>query len=189
VEELDTFARRADGFTMCEGFADPVDCTTVLLERRDVRAAGDEESVEEGGALAFEVVGWFDTCAGGGFVFAFRVDGGAVGTDDEGRGFGGFEGRLYCFGCGCVVAVCYEDSDAAGGDGGFRGGVVGLWEGFGWFAVVWSAFLFWDGCADEKGDVFGKREIDSLDNDELTGMMWGFRDDWGLTRSLSQIRS
>lgn len=161
ADELHGFARRTDRLEVPEGFPDPVHGAAVLAERSDgIRAAGDEHRVEEGGAHAFEVVVCYHTLARG-LVLALGEDLVATGGDGEGEGAGGGQRGFDAVVGNGVVAVCYDDGDHAGGDGGFLGGVFELGEALCLLIVLGTGLFQLRGiAAHHVGDGLREVEID-----------------------------
>lgn len=112
---------------MAECLAHPMYRAPVFAKCGDgLRATGDVDGVIHGGALALEVVVCDDPAACAGFVFTRGEDLVAAGGDGEGEGAGSGEGRFDAVVGELVVAVCDEDGDHAGGDGGGGGHVFEL---------------------------------------------------------------
>ena len=155
LDEINSLARRADGFQVPVGFAHPVHGAALLLEGRDgLRAAGDEDAVEHGAAHALEVVVGLDARGAAGLVLAGGEDGGAARADGVRQGAGALERAEHGVVGDGVVAVGDEDGDAARLDRGDGGHEVGLAEALGCLAVVGTAFLLRDFVGtDELGDL------------------------------------
>lgn len=97
---------------------------------------------------------------GGGLVLAVGVDGGALGANDEGEGAGSLDSGLQAGEGDGVVAVAYDNGDAAAGDGGVLGDELSLGEVRGASAVVLLEGLGWDRGTDHLGDFLGELEVD-----------------------------
>ena len=158
-DELDAFARGADGFQMPERFAHPVHHAALLLQRLDVGAAWYEDGVEHRGAHAFEVMVWLHALSAR-FVFAVGVDRLPFGPDDEGECFGGLERGYDAVEGDGIVAIADNDGDAACGDGGLGGVEFGYAETFGFLTMVWSERLGRCWSAAHFCDGLGKAKVD-----------------------------
>ncbi|KAI9166472.1 LOW QUALITY PROTEIN: putative two component histidine kinase [Paramyrothecium foliicola] len=163
VDQVDTGAGSANGLEVTERLTHVVQGATILGQRRDrLVAAGNEDGVEHGAALALEVVVGDDAGAGGA-VLAGGVDGRAARRNDEGKGLGGLQGAVHGVEGDGVVAVGDNDGDAARHDGRLLRQEVKLAQVLGLLAVDLPARAAGLVAAHHLGDGLGEVHVDLSD--------------------------
>lgn len=157
LDELYPFTRRANGFEMAKGFSDPVEGTTIFLQRFDMRATRDEDRVKHGRSHTFKVVVWLNTLAT--FVFAGGEDRLTLRPEGEGDCLRRYEGSLNTVVSDGVIAISDDDCNAARCNGWLLRLHESLRKGFRYVTVVWTARLGWSRGANSNSNGLSKLEV------------------------------